>query len=115
MRNRRLLATFALVLLLGYGISLLCISVPEMATLALRAPGTPCGSCHHHQQAPLPVHACCAAHQLPAAIQAAPELAQVELAIGNVTPEDTGSHRFPISIAAIRDEVSVSPPAVLRI
>ena len=115
MRNRRLLATFALVLLLGYGISLLCISAPEMATMAKSAPGAPCGGCHHHQNAPAPMHACCAAHQLPAAIQAAPDVAHVELAIGNVTPEDACSPRFPIHIAAIRDEVSVSPPAVLRV
>ena len=115
MRNRRLLATFALVLLLGYGICLLCISAPEMATMAKSASGAPCGGCHHHQHAPVPVHACCAAHQLPAAIQAAPDLAQVEVAIGTVTPEDAASPRFPVQSAAIRDEVSVSPPAVLRI
>src|SRR5271167_4345958 len=109
MRNQRLLATFALVLLLGYGISLLCIPAPDIAR---RAPDAPCGGCHHHQHAPVPVHACCAAHQLPAAIQAAPDLAQVELATANVPPEDAGAPRFTIHIAAIRDEVSVSPPAV---
>ncbi|MGA7462488.1 MAG: hypothetical protein WBW69_19800 [Candidatus Korobacteraceae bacterium] len=113
MRNRRLLANFALVLLLGYGISLLCISAPEMATMAQRAPDAPCGGCHHHQHTP--AHGCCAAHQLPAAMQAAPDPAHVELAIGSVTPEDAGSPRFPIHFAAIRDEAAVSPPAVLRI
>jgi len=113
MLRSRLLATVALLLVVGYALPAFCMPTPAITAQA--APPMPCGGCHgHHQHVPVPAHNCCAAHHAPAALQTLTSIAPLNVVAHRQSAELQSDTHSVMTVSTGHAEFSPPPPAVLR-
>jgi hypothetical protein len=114
MRNSRLVAIVAVILMLGFALPTLCFAL--VAGDITAGDSTMPGGCHgQHRPMPMPSHSCCyASHQVPQAVQIAPTPVQNEVVELIDVPAAGESHRAAIVPHKVPDS-SPPVPSILRI
>jgi len=116
MRNSRLAAIIALLLLGAYVLPALCPPLPVAGMAAHQRCHAPLGCHGHHRPAPGSKPSCChTGHEIPVAVQAAPTPTPSDVVLARISISQKVNFCDGLVSEADRVEFSPSPPAVLRI